>query len=99
MTHIVSRQAEADLDEVWLYVALDSGDLNIATRLIEELTRRFFLLAQFPFAGRSRESELGMGMRTFVAGEYIVVYTVEQDHVAILRVVHGKRDFDALFRR
>jgi plasmid stabilization system protein ParE len=32
-------------------------------------------------------------------GEYIVVYCVEGADVLILRVVHGKRDLDALFDR
>jgi plasmid stabilization system protein ParE len=32
-------------------------------------------------------------------GEYVIVYWVEGDDVLILRVVHGKRDLEALFDR
>jgi plasmid stabilization system protein ParE len=51
----VYRQgAESDLDEIWLYVARESASMAVATRLIDSITDRFFLLATFPFAGRPR---------------------------------------------
>jgi plasmid stabilization system protein ParE len=30
-------------------------------------------------------------------GEYVIVYYVEGEDVFILRIVHGRRDFDRLF--
>ena len=33
------------------------------------------------------------GLRTFPAGDYLIVYCIEDEDVLILRVVHGKRDF------
>jgi plasmid stabilization system protein ParE len=35
--------------------------------------------------------------RSFAVGEYIIVYGVEDTDVFILRVVHGRCDFEALF--
>jgi plasmid stabilization system protein ParE len=30
-------------------------------------------------------------------GEYVIVYCIENDDALILRVVHGRRDLEALF--
>jgi hypothetical protein len=41
-------EAEAELDDIWLYVARESGSIEIANRLIDVITRRFCLLGQNP---------------------------------------------------
>ena len=97
MPHRVAPQAETDLDDIWIYVARDSGSLDIANRLIDSITDRFLFLAGFPQAERSRERDFGAGTRSFPAGEFVIVYAVEGVDVLILRVVHGKREFNALF--
>ena len=97
MAHRVAPQAEADLDGIWLYAAKESGSMDVATRLIDAITRRFFLLASFPYAGRSRDGDFGAGCRSASVGEYVIVYRVDGRDVLILRVVHGKRDLEALF--
>ena len=98
MAHRVAPQAESDLDGIWLYVARESGSMEIATRLIDSITGHFLTLASFPFAGRSRE-DLGAASRSFPVGEYVIIYCVEGADVFILRVVHGRRDLEALFGR
>jgi toxin ParE1/3/4 len=97
MAHRVAPRAEADLDDIWLYVAKESGSVDVATRLIDSITDRFCLLAGFPYAGRSRARDFGAGMRSFPVSESVIIYCVEGDDVFILRVVHGSRDFDRLF--
>lgn len=68
MAHRVAPRAEADLDDIWLYVAKESGSMDVATRLVDSMTDRFFFLANFPYAGRSRAAEFGRGMRSFSVG-------------------------------
>jgi toxin ParE1/3/4 len=97
MVHRVAPSAEADLDDIWLYVAKESGSMDVATRLIDSITERFFFLATFPYAGRARDEDFGPGSRSFPVGEYVIVYCVDGNEVLILRVVHGKRDLEALF--
>jgi toxin ParE1/3/4 len=97
MAHRIAPRAEADLDEIWLHVAKESGSMEVATRLIDSITGRFLLLADFPFAGRTRDQDFGIGTRSFPVGEYVIVYSVEGEDVFILRVIHGKRNFEALF--
>jgi toxin ParE1/3/4 len=99
MAHRVSLNAKADLDAIWLYIARESGSMEVANRQIDSLTDRFSFLARFPHAGRSREREFGADIRSFPIGDYVIVYCVDGSDVSILRVVHGKRDFEAIFEQ
>jgi toxin ParE1/3/4 len=96
MAHRVAQRAEADLDDIWLYVARESSSIEIANRLIDSITDRFLTLAHFPYMGRSREEDFGPGYRSLPVGEYVIVYRVENEDVLVLRVVHG-RQIEALF--
>jgi toxin ParE1/3/4 len=97
MTHRVAPRAEVDLDEIWLYVAKESGSTEIANHLIDTITDRFFTRARFPYIGRSRQEDLGPGYSSLAVGEYVIVYCLENEDTLILRVVHGRRQLDALF--
>lgn len=99
MAHRLAPRAELDLDDIWLYVARESGSIDIANRLIDAITDRFVSLAGFPFMGRSREADLGPGYRSLAVGEYVIVYCVENQDVLILRIIHGRRQLEALFGR
>ncbi len=96
MAHRVAPRGEADIDDIWLYIAKESGSIEIANRLIDTITDRFFTLASFPYIGRSREEDFGPGYRSVAVGEYVIVYCVENEDALILRVVHGRRHPDAL---
>jgi toxin ParE1/3/4 len=97
MAHRVAPQAAADLDNIWYYVAQESGGIEIANQLIDSIVDRFLLLARHPYLGRSRDDDFGIGSRSFSVGEYVIIYCVENDDVLVLRVVHGRRDIEALF--
>jgi toxin ParE1/3/4 len=97
MAHRVAPRAEADLDDTWLYVAKESGSMEVASRLIDSITDRFLFLSNFPHAGRTRDWDFGIGLRSFPVGEYVIVYCVERGEVSILRVVHGRRELEMLF--
>jgi toxin ParE1/3/4 len=89
-------RAEAELDDIWLYVARESGSIAIANRLIDAITDRFLLLAQHPQIGRRRDHDLRPGLRTFVVGEYVIIYRIEVVDVLILDVIRGSRDIPEL---
>jgi len=97
MAHRLASRAAQDLEDIWFYVASESGSEEIANRLIDSITERFLLLARHPHAGRARSDDLGSGRRSFPVGEYVIVYSVRSGDVLILRVVHGRRDLAALF--
>jgi ParE toxin of type II toxin-antitoxin system, parDE len=42
----VSAQVEAELDAIWSYVASESGDIEVADRLVNSITDHFFMLSK-----------------------------------------------------
>ena len=64
--------------------------------MIGSITDRFFLLERFPHIGRRRDEDLRPGLRSFVVGEYVIIYRLEDEGVLILHVVRGSRDLEAL---
>jgi toxin ParE1/3/4 len=99
MGHRVAPRVETDLDGIWLYIARESGSMDVATRLIDSISDRFHFLASFPWAGHARDEDFGVGFRSFAVGEYVIVYCLDDADVLILRVVHGRRELEALFDR
>jgi len=97
MSHQLARKADADLDDIWFYVANESGSMDVANRLIDSITDHFLLLGRHPYLGRPRDDEFGVGSRSLAVGEYVIVYSVEDRDVLILRVVHGRRDIESIF--
>lgn len=96
MAHRLAPEAEADLDELWHYVAT-TASVETADRLVDSLTTRFSLLSTYPRVGRRRD-DLRPGIRSFPVGRYIVLYRLEGEDVLIQRVVRGSRDLAALLR-
>ncbi len=99
MSHRVAPEAEADLDDIWCYIARKSGSLEIADRFTEFLSDRFYLLANHPYIGRRRDEELRPGLRSFPVRDYVILYRIEDEDVLILRVLRGSRDIKALLGR
>jgi plasmid stabilization system protein ParE len=97
MKVVVSREAEADLVEIALFIAQDNKaralsftrELRHAARQLGEMPHAFPLIPRYEHAGIRR--------RPF--GNYLIFYTVEKDCVAIVHVVHGARDYEALLFR
>jgi toxin ParE1/3/4 len=92
-------EAEADLDDIWLYVARESGSADTANRLIDTITERFWLIAQYPQIGRRRDHDFRPGMRSFPVGEYLIIYRAEGDNVLILHVMRGSRDIEGILNQ
>jgi len=87
-------QAEADLEEIWWYIAQDSPDA--ADGFLDQIEERCAVLAQFPLMGTARE-DLLPSLRSLVVGSYVVFYLPVNGGIEIVRVLHGKRDLEALF--
>lgn len=97
MGHVRSPQADSDLESIWYYVASETGNVEIADRLIDSITDRFLLIAKYPNIGRRRDDDLRAGLRSIPVGEYIIIYRVQAHDVVILRVLRGNRNIQALF--
>jgi toxin ParE1/3/4 len=91
-----STDAEADLFEIWNYLSRESSHAIADTRLrlIDECANR---LRDWPYLSRTRD-ELLPGMRSVVVESHLIFFQVSATTVDIVRVVHGNRDIDAIFR-
>ena len=93
-TLIVSPLAEEDLEEIWSFVA--ERDVEVADRLMDEITGRFDHLLAYPEAGRARH-ELLVNLRSLPVKRYVIFYQPTDDGVEIFRVLHGSRDVQSEF--
>jgi len=98
MACLVSDRVEAELDDIWLYIARESQSGEIADRVIDSIAAQFVLLSKHPYVGRKRD-DLRPGLRSAAVGSYVVVYRIEGEDVVILHVVHGRRDIKAVVRQ
>lgn len=90
LTHV----ARIDLKRVYAFIAEDN--VVAARRMLERFKRRFEMLARQPGIGEPRD-ELQLGLRSFPLDSYMVYYTVADDFVTIVRVLHGSREISSLF--
>jgi plasmid stabilization system protein ParE len=68
----LAPQARADLDAIWFYLAQESGNQELATRVVNLVTDKFGLFIKFPHIGKSMESELRPDIRTFPVSNYLI---------------------------
>ncbi len=97
MSYRLSAQAEDQLDDIWLYIARKSGSIDTAIRIVENIGDRFRLLAMHPRMGR-RRPDISPELRSFTAGDYVILYSIEEDdEVQIHYVFHGSQDIESFF--
>lgn len=84
-----SKLANKDIDEIWLYIAVDN--IDAADRLMVELQARFDLLARNPLLGTER-SEMISDLRQFPHNSYNIFYFPIDNGIEVHRVLHGARD-------
>jgi toxin ParE1/3/4 len=83
--------AEADLADVWAYIALERRAPLSADRFVVRLRRQCDKLAQSPRIGRLRP-ELGPAIRVFPVDRYLILYRAKADGIDVVRVLSGSID-------
>ncbi len=90
-----SSRAEIDLIEIWGYIAND--DPLAADRQLDRIDTACKMLAKNPQGGPCRE-DLARGLRFYPVGNYLIFYTVGEDGIIVVRVLHGARDYPQEFQ-
>lgn len=95
MRRKISRQAHRDVDELADFIAADN--LDAAIRFTVATYDTFAFIAETPGAGSTFYSKHPRfrGIRKWaVRGfkNYLILYSVHADHIAIYRVIHAARD-------
>jgi toxin ParE1/3/4 len=84
-------KAQADLLEIWLYIARDSA--READRLLDRIEAQCRLLAHNPRLGKARP-EIAPDARAWIVGRYLVLYREQDEGIEVVRVVHGAREIE-----
>jgi toxin ParE1/3/4 len=90
----VAERAQADLLEIWEYIAGENPES--AERLLHTFREKFELLLGHPLIGRER-NEIFIGLRSFPVGRYIIFYQPMDYGIEVLRVRHSASDLRGLF--
>jgi toxin ParE1/3/4 len=93
----LTAQAKQDLRDIWRGLAEFSG-LSQADDRLKDIKQKFNQLAQFPNSGRDR-SELLPDLRSLPVNGFVIFYRIAPNHIAIVRVINGRRDIEALFNQ
>ncbi len=99
--HIFKRpQSERDIEECFVYIAEENLDAGVVFLVaVEDSLEQ---LARFPLLGKTRafQNKQFQNIRMWkVKGyeNYLVFYTVSEDTIEVIRVIHSSRDIEELF--
>ncbi len=90
-----SAEAEQDLVDVWEYLASNVSETS-ADRQLLAIGDTGERLRHMPYLGRER-ADLHPELRSIGTGPYLLFYRVSGDSIEVVRVIHGRRDLEALF--
>lgn len=89
-----SDLARNDLDEIWFSIAIEN--LSAADRTVDRIDGLLKKLLEFPEIGSERDDIRAGGLRSFPCGNYLVFYRQMSSGIAVVRIVYGGRDLEAL---
>ena len=89
---ILAAAAESNLDEIWLYIAGESGSAARADKVIERLLKGISILAANPRIGIRCDPSIDLAGRWFPMEAYIVYYRTKRSHILVTHVFDGRRD-------
>ena len=88
--------ARDDLEDIWLYTA-QQWSMAQADRYMDILEDTFERLLFMPDMARER-SEFDPPVRIHPNAAHLIIYRIEGDHLAILRVLGAAQDWQAILR-
>lgn len=94
---VLSPEAREDLREIRDYL-VSQGGRSLATYVLQEITAAFHLLAAHPGIGHLRQDLTSLPVKFWSVFSYLVVYDPAAGPLAIVRVLHGRRDVQAILR-
>lgn len=89
-----SPTSRLDLHAIFDYIAQNSP--QAAVDVVRKIEEKCNLLAEAPDMGFVRD-DLLLELRASPVGRYVIIYRILNGGIDIVRIVHGARDFGALF--
>jgi toxin ParE1/3/4 len=92
----LAPRALGDLEDCWQFSA-ETRSIEQADRYIDDLVRTFEMIASLPTLAPERR-EFTPPVRIHAHESHLIVYTIAEDHVAILRLLGGRQDWLAILK-
>jgi len=91
----ITRVAETDLEEIWIFIAADSAEA--ADRFLSQIEEKIGHLERMPNRCSliPENAQIQADYRHLVIDDYRIIFRVEASTVYILRIIHGNRLLDA----
>lgn len=86
--------ARRDLAEIGGFIAQDNP--RRARSFVKELAAKAHDVGRSPHGFQPVERYEALGIRRRPYGAYLIFYRVKDDHVEIIHILHGARDYEAL---
>ncbi|NOQ37222.1 MAG: type II toxin-antitoxin system RelE/ParE family toxin [Methylococcaceae bacterium] len=90
LTLNLTEQAETDLNNIYKY-SLNTWGQKQANNYLDETKKSFYLLLENPYLGKARH-ELKQGYRLLPLKKHIIFYSVCNEQLNILRILHARMD-------
>ena len=90
----ITAEAEADLEQIAIYVAEQSP--KSALELVRELRERCESLLDAPRGYPSVPRYEHLGIRRRSLGRFLIFYRVSTDAIEVIHILHGARDYESL---
>jgi plasmid stabilization system protein ParE len=96
--YVLSPEAREDLREIRDYLVTEAGR-RLARHVLREIEAAFYLLAAHPDAGHLRRDLTPLPVKFWSVFSYLIVYDPTATPLAIVRVLHGRKDVVTILRR
>ena len=93
----LTDEAILDIDGIFLYL-LHKASEETADRVVTELFKAFYKLADLPNSGHRRADLTSKDVLFYKVFSYLIIYSPRSKPVQILGVLHGKRNVARILR-
>lgn len=90
-------QARADLLRIRDYIAVESGNREIAVRYTDKLREQCRKLAAINGTIGQSRPELRANIRSFPMGNYVIFFRYDNACLEIVTIIEGHRDIERMF--
>ena len=93
VTIVITESAYSDLEDIENYISRDSP--LMARRFINKIFERIDQLYNYPTSGKLVPEIKDKSVRELLINKYRIIYkVVDEQHINIIRIVHGSRLLD-----
>lgn len=96
MRLVLLPRAKEDLKAIVAWITRKSGDGDVARKFSTDIRKTCEDLSSHSFRLGAPRPELGEGIRSYVHGNYLILFRYTEDAMEVVMIVEGHRDLDSL---